>query len=299
MGKRYVSQARKILLKKNLEIRHNSEWYKKMRTDEFLNIASRFTIDQLLEREMFIRRREVGDPVYVHEFLYPLLQGYDSVMLKSDLTIVGTDQIFNEVRGRDLQRFYGQEPQDIIATKLLIGVDGERKMSQSLGNDIRFGDSPKEMFGKVMSLPDKLVVHYFTLVTLIPLAEVAGLEKEITRGAITFLEAKKRLGEELVTLYHSAASAKAAREEFERVFSKKEAPKDVQKIGVPYASAPLLTIVSDSGLVSSNTEAKRLIAGGAVEVDGKKVLDASQEILVDTSLTLRVGKHRFVRIVRY
>lgn len=297
IAKDYLDQAGLILDRQRLEIRRNGEWYDKMSAEELLRLMSRFTTDQLLERDMFVERKKAGKPIFSHEIVYPVLQAYDSVMLKSDLTVVGTDQLFNEARGRDLQRYFNQEPQDIIATELLVGTDGQRKMSQSLGNHIAFRDPPLEKFGKVMSIPDNLVVHYYTLATRIGLAKIREVETALKSGSLHPRDAKLDLAETIVSLYHSTEEAKKVREEFVRVFSDGELPRDLPTIVIKKTKVALVALLVEAKLAPSKSEARRLVGGGAVEVDGVVKSDPDEIIDLKKPLVLRVGKKRFARIV--
>ncbi len=294
----YINQISKILNIKDLEIRTNSEWYDKMSAEELLRLMSHFTLGQVEERDMFRERKKKGLPTQLHETIYPILQGYDSVMLKSDLTVIGTDQIFNENFGRDLQKKHGQEPQSIVAIDLLVGLDGSRKMGKSLNNYISINEKPKEQFGKIMSLPDELIIDYFTLATRVPLTEVKEMSQALAQKQANPRDLKLRLAEEIVTFYHSPAEAKVARKNFINTFSKKNAPTDPEIVKIGRSETSLLDLVVKSGLAASKSEARRLVEDGAVDVDGVAVKSPSEIVKIKPEgIILKVGKHRFVKVI--
>jgi tyrosyl-tRNA synthetase len=297
MAEQYLDQACMILDRSHLEIRYNSEWYDKMSAEDLLRLISTFTVDQMLERDMFVERRAHKRPIGMHEPVYPILQGYDSVMLKSDLTVIGQDQLFNEARGRDLQKAHGQEPQDIIATALLVGTDGERKMSQSLNNAILFKDPASEKFGKIMSVPDSRIVQYFTLATNVPTAEIREIQKGLEQKTLHPRDAKLKLARRIVELYHSPEEAEKAEQGFIETFSEGKLPHDIPEIVLPGTSFSLLETVVASGLATSKSEARRLIRAGAVEVN-EMVRKNPDERVEQGEILLRVGKHRFIKIKR-
>lgn len=262
----YIDQIGKILDKKKLEIRRNGEWYDKMSAEELLRIMSRFTVSRMLERDMFVKRRKAGEEIGLHEPVYPVLQAYDSVMLKSDFTVVGTDQTFNELQARPLQESYGQKPQQVMSLQILLGTDGKEKMSKTLGNDIKITLAPEDMFGKLMSIPDSAMAQYAELLTDLPTADFV---KPKDPRAV-----KVRLAMEIVAWLHGDASAKKAAEQFENVFVKKEAPKDIlsKKIEGAKTTTDMVALLFDV----SKSEARRLILQNAIECDGSKVTDPTQ-----------------------
>src|SRR3989344_4114793 len=223
-ARRFLEQAAKILINKPnlLEVRRNSEWYDKMKTDEFLGLLKKVTHAQLIERDMFQNRIKNNEEIHEHEIIYPVLQAYDSVMIKSDLTIIGTDQLFNELLGRRYQEIFGQKPQTIITTSITPGLDGKEKMSKSLGNFVAISDLPKEKFGKIMTIPDNLIESYLKVYTRLSFQEISEIVKQKPN------EAKKRLAYEIVNIYHREKKAKNAKESFEKIFSKREAPEDLK-----------------------------------------------------------------------
>ncbi len=292
LAKNYLKQVGKILDLKKTEIRYNSEWYGKMKADELLLLMSNFTTARMLERDMFQERIEKGIETGLHEPVYPVLQAYDSVMLKSDLTVCGTDQLFNELKARELQQKFNQPGQEIIATKLLIGTDGKQKMSQSLGNYIGFEDSPNEQFGKIMSIPDNLIFEYFELVTRVPLIEIEKLRKLKTNPK----NLKSKLAKEIVRMYHGEKEAGKAEKEFNKVFKNKELPSDIPEIKIKEAKLDILDLLLKTKLVSSKTEARRLIEQGAVRIDSKIQKDWQAEITINPCLIIQIGKRRFAKI---
>jgi len=285
--KTYLSQAAKIINIKKAEIRHNSEWYKKDFTALLMDLTSRITVARVLERDDFQKRIKVGSDIQMQEIMYPLLQGYDSVMLKADVELGGTDQKFNLLMGRKVQKKYNQPEQDILTTVLLEGTDGEKKMSKSYGNYIALLDTPEDMFGKVMSIPDTLIKKYFEFATDVQNTEV---EKIIADP----MKAKKRLAREIVTLYHSAKAAKEAEENFIKVFSRKEAPDEVKSYKVK--SRKFLEILEETDLVSSKSEARRVIEQGGVKIDNEVIKDINFNLSSGEHL-IQKGKRFFVRVI--
>lgn len=286
-AKNYKKQLGKILDISKVEFRYNSEWYDKMSLDELLRIAGNFTVHQMLERDMFKQRIKEKKAILIPELIYPILQGYDSVVVKSDATVIGIDQLFNEMQGRMLQQAFGQSPQAIIAVPLLIGLDGQQKMSQSIGNYVGFEDEPKEMYGKIMSLPDKLLQDYFLLTTRIAQSEI---EKILQKKPI---DAKKRLAFEIVKIYHSEKQALEAEKFFEEVFQKKELPKGL--VPVKAEKGSLLLDILSSEKIASKSELRRLFSQGAIEVNGRRIKD-NRFILKESSI-VKIGKKKFLNIV--
>ena len=297
-SKNYIKQISRILDVRKLEIRTNSEWYDKMSAEDILKLMSQITVEQMLERDMFQERQKKSEPIQLHEIVYPVLQGYDSVMLKSDLTVIGTDQVFNENVGRDLQKKYGQDPQDIVAIDILIGTDGASKMGKSLNNYVALTESPTEQFGKIMSIPDSQIIPYFTLATRVDFSKVKEMARALSTNSVNPMELKLDLAQEIVRMYHSEKDAISARENFRKTFSKKEAPEEIKSVRINKDSAALIDLVVSSGLVNSKTEARRLIQGGAVDVDSETKKSPDEMISLDKELVLKIGKHRFVKITK-
>lgn len=295
LAKDYIKQLGSILDIKKTEIRYNSEWYDKMSAEELLQLMSHFTSQQLLERDMFQERMKKNQEIGLHEPVYPVLQGYDSVMLRSDLTVIGNDQTFNELKGRDLQKDFGQEPQDIISMKMLVGTDGKVKMSQSLGNYIGMTEGARDQYGKVMSIPDESLIHYFELTTKISEKEIKKIEADLKKGSNP-RDIKMRLAREIVTMYHSKEEAEQAEEAFVKQFSKRELPEEIKEFKFSGGERKLYDILVDCGLVDSKSEARRLIDQNAVKVDGAVIGDREAIIGLKTGMVIQVGKRRYGKI---
>jgi tyrosyl-tRNA synthetase len=299
-AKTYQAQIYKILDPAKTRIAFNSEWMSKMTAEEMIQLAAKHTVARMLEREDFKKRYQAELPISIHEFLYPLIQGYDSVMLKADVELGGTDQKFNLLVGRELQKEYGQEPQSLVLMPLLEGLDGVNKMSKSLGNYIGINEPAKDIFGKVMSVSDALMHRYYELVSSTSLADLQQVKADIASGALHPMEVKKRLAAELADRFCGPGEGAKARAEFEKVFSKKDMPDDMPEY--ESANAKLVTILSETGMVSSNSEARRLIKAGAVEVDKEKVTDIDYELPAGASTVIsqphiiKVGKKKFARV---
>lgn len=300
LAQNYLRQVGKILNLKKAEIRYNSEWYNKMKADELLILMSKFTTARMLERDMFQQRMKKGLEIGLHEPVYPVLQAYDSVMLKSDLTVCGIDQLFNEIKARELQEKFGQDPQNIIATKILLGLNGKEKMSQSLGNYIGIEEGAEEQYGKIMSIPDKLIFDYFELVTRLSLKELSSFKESRANPR----DLKASLAREIVTMYHSKIAAERAAKEFERIFKEKKLPTNIPRVkikGLPRfqrgAKLKILDLLVRAKFVSSKSEAKRLILQGAVKIDGKKQTDWQKIIEIKKGLIVQVGKRRFAKLI--
>ena len=294
-AKTYFKQAGKILdtAEDKLEIRYNSEWLEKLTAMEIIQLVAKKTVAQMLQRDSFKKRLQADEDVYMHEFLYPLMQGYDSVMIKSDVELGGTDQTFNNLVGRDIQRAYGQQPQVVITMPILVGLDGKEKMSKSKGNYIGVTDEPNDMFGKVMSISDEMMENYFTLLTDLPdekIAELVNSDKTHPK------EAKVLLGKTIVAQFYNETAAQIAAAEFEKVFAKKQLPDEIPEIEI--ASEPIMAskLLVACKLVSSGGEAKRMIKQSAVSIDGSKVNDPNAEITPTNGMIIQVGKRRFAKL---
>lgn len=293
----YREQVFRILDKDKTQIRFNSEWLGKLDVYQFLDLSAKYTVARMLERDDFCNRHKEGKPITILEFLYPLMQAYDSVALEADIEMGGTDQKFNLLLGRKIQEEYGLEPQVVCMMPLLVGVDGVEKMSKSLGNHIGIFDPPDEMFGKTMSISDDLIMAYFRLCTLVPNSELAEIEKQLSDG-VNPRDIKCRLAKEIVKLYYADAEADQAEKEFERVFCAHEVPSDVSEYHpMEWGSRIWLPkLLVSVGLSSSNGEGRRLISQGGVRIDGEKVTDPNIEISLEEPFILQVGKRRFVKI---
>lgn len=291
----YLDQVGRILDVSKTEVRKNSEWFSGMNFSDILQIAAKFTVAQILERDDFEKRLKSGSDIGIHETLYPIMQAFDSVMLKADVELGGTDQKFNMLAGRSLQRKMGQEPQDVITTKLLVGLDGKEKMSKSLDNYIGVTESPDQQFGKIMSIPDELIIPYLNLVTDVPKEEIANIESAMKDGANP-KEFKERLGREIVTMFHSGSEAVRAEENFKRVFRGKEQPDEMTTINLPAGSHRVVDLLARTGVSGSFSQSRRLIEQGGVSIDSAKISDPLAMISVYDGMVVRVGKYNFFQV---
>jgi tyrosyl-tRNA synthetase len=301
----YAEQAFKVLDRDRTVIRNNAEWLSKLSFQELIEIASSFTVGQFLQRDNFAKRRERGDPIYVHEFFYAFMQAYDAVALKTDVQIGATEQLFNLMAGRTLQRAHGQRPQIAICMPILVGTDGHLRMSKSQGNYIALNDPPAEMYGKVMSLPDDVMIDYFTLATGVPGEEIEEMRRQIAAGGVGAMDVKRRLAREIVSDIHGAEEAQEA----ERVFDARHRDARVEAVSADAnadALSPTISVeqVERLGLlktllvvrvVPSKSEGRRLLQQGAIDVDGQPITSFDVELKVGS--LIRVGKHQFLRIV--
>ncbi len=294
----YQKQFFKILDKTRTEVHYNGEWFARMDFKSILELASKFTVARILERDDFEKRFKSNTPISIHEFLYPLMQAYDSVAIKADVEIGATEQKFNLLTGREIQQDYGIEPQVVLTLPVLVGLDGHQRMSKSIGNYIGIDEPPNEIFGKVMSIPDSLIYSYFELATDVPETRLAEIKAILEAGRTNPMDIKKELGETLVREYYDAGDAKDAREEFERVFSRKETPEDVPEFDASdYGGRVwIVQLLEDGGLVNSRGEARRLIRGGGVSIDGDKVSDENLEFELKDGSLIKAGKRRFLKI---
>ncbi|WP_370306474.1 tyrosine--tRNA ligase [Sinimarinibacterium flocculans] len=293
----YTEQVFKILDPERTTIEFNSRWLDSLGTEGIIRIAAQHTVARMLERDDFAKRYAGGQPIAIHEFLYPLLQGYDSVALKADVELGGTDQKFNLLVGRHLQQAFGQKPQCIMTVPILEGLDGVQKMSKSLGNYIGVNDAPSEMFGKLMSISDTLMWRYYDLLSFEPLSVVKGLRDSIDAGANP-RDIKMRLGVEIVARFHGAASAEAARSAFIAQFSKGALPDDIPelRIAVPAEGIAVARLLREAGLVGSNAEGGRMIDQRAVRLDHERVADRALALKAGATHLLQVGSRRYARV---
>lgn len=292
----YKDQAAKILDFSNVKEVYNGDWHRKLGFADVVALASNFTVQQMLERDMFERRINEGKPIGLHEFLYPLMQGYDSVVLDVDCELGGNDQYFNMLAGRTLQAAFGKREKFVLTTKLIEGTDG-RKMSKTFNNCIYLTDEPNEMYGKVMSIKDELIILYMECTTDIPMEEVVQAEKDLAAG-VNPRDIKMRLAREIVTLYHSEEAARIAEEAFVQQFTNKEAPDDIPEYRVEQGTYDLVQLLHDAALDPSKSQIRRNVQQGGVKVDGEKVTDIAKTItLSDTPIVIQMGKRRFVKII--
>ena len=293
----YKEQVFKILDAEKTIVDFNSRWGTELGAEGMIRLASRYTVARMLERDDFSNRYRGGQPISIHEFLYPLMQGYDSVKLEADVELGGTDQKFNLLVGRELQKQYGQRPQTVLTMPLLEGLDGVQKMSKSLNNTVGITDPPGEMFGKLMSISDELMWRYFELLSFRPLDEVRDLRAQVT-GGMNPRDAKFQLAGEIVQRFHSRKAAKDAQTEFVNRFQKGQVPVDMQDLAIDNAgdAMPLANLIKAAGFAASTSEALRLVTQGAVRLDGQRVSDKNLKVEVGRRQVLQVGKRRFAGV---
>ncbi len=301
-AKTYREQIFKILDPEKTKVVFNSQWLAPLTFADVITLAAKYTVARMLERDDFAKRFANEQPISIHEFFYPLMQGYDSVALKADVELGGTDQKFNLLMGRHLQKEYGQEPQIALMMPILEGLDGVQKMSKSLGNYIGITESPREMYGKTMSIADELMVRYFELVTAVPLEEIREIDNGLKAGKLHPRDIKMRLAREIVTMYHGEQEAVKAEEEFKNIFQKKELPDEIPEYRLDLSQLengeiwlPKLMLLA--GMVSSSSEGRRLVAQGGVKVDDQKFADPGANIKPVDGMIIKAGKRKFVKIV--
>jgi len=293
----YQDQIFKILDKDKTQVMFNSQWMGEMSSADMIKLAASSTVARMLERDDFSKRYKGGQSIAIHEFLYPLIQGYDSVAMKADVELGGTDQKFNLLMGRQLQEQHGQKPQCVLTMPILEGLDGVQKMSKSLNNYIGIDDAPKDMFGKIMSISDDLMWRYFELLSFRPMAEIEGFKHEIAQGKnprdIKFL-----LAEEIIARFHSEEEATGAREGFIAQFAKNRIPDDIPELNfdAPAEGYAIANLLKDAGLCSSTSDAMRMIQQGAAKIDGEKIADKTVKIQAGTKAIFQVGKRKFAKI---
>jgi tyrosyl-tRNA synthetase len=291
----YKSQVFKLLDESKTIIRFNSEWFEKINIYQFLELTSHYTVARILERDDFSKRFKSQTPIAMLEFLYPLIQGYDSVALKSDVEIGGTDQKFNFLVGRTLQEHYGQEAQIVLTMPVLEGTDGVQKMSKSLDNYIGVCDSPRDIFGRTMSIPDNMISRWYELATDLPLQELRNIQKELEEDSVNPVSLKRRLGRELVRIYHDLESAENAEKEFDEIFRSKGIPDNIPEVEVS-EDIVLIDLLIQESMTRSKGEGRKLIRGGAISIDGEKISDEMFTLTSESSCVLKVGKRRFLKV---
>jgi len=293
--KTYKQQAAKILDFSKAKIVYNGDWLSKLKFTDIVKLAQNFTVQQMIERDLYQKRLNENKPIGLHEFLYPLMQGYDSVQLEVDLEIGGNDQLFNMMAGRTLLKIYKNKAKHVLTTPLIEGLDG-RKMSKSYGNTVDITDEPNDMFGKIMSLNDDLIVKYFELCTDVPMNEIEKIKKDLGTDANP-RDAKARLAREIVALYHGERAAQAAEKEFANIFQKHAKPSDMEEQKLAKKEWQLDSLLAALKLASSKSEAQRLISQGAVKVDDKVLIDWRAKVKIKSGTVVQVGKRKFVKIV--
>ena len=296
-AKTYEQQFFKILDPEKTEIRYNGEWFSRMSFAEVMELASKFTVARMLERDDFAKRYAAQQPISIHEFFYPLMQGYDSVMVQADVEIGATEQKFNLVIGRQIQKEYGQEPQVVLTLPVLEGIDGVQRMSKSLGNYIGIDEAPEEMFGKTMRIPDKLIYPYFELVTDVSLEELEEIKVQLQDPSVNPVTLKRRLARKIVSMYHGEEAAARAEAHFDLIHKQHQVPEDIPEYRLTDRPHRLIDVMVDAGLAKSSGEARRLIRQGAVKLDGETVRDELMEIGVDGEKILKVGKRKFLKLI--
>ena len=298
----YATQVFKVLDPEKTDVVYNSSWFNKLTPADFIRLTAQYTVARMLERDDFTKRYKGNIPISIHEFLYPLCQGYDSVYLQSDIELGGTDQKFNLLVGRELQKSYGRtEQQCVVTVPILEGLDGVQKMSKSLDNYIAVVDSPKEMFGKTMRVSDELMIRYYELLTDVTPKELSRLKEDLQSGIQHPRDVKVNLAKILISRFHSSSAAQAAEDEFNRIFVQKGLPDEVPEFGFKASPEPIwiCALMKEAGLTSSTSEARRLIQGRAVEVDGSKIEDEQTkiELKAGKNFVLKAGKKKFMKVV--
>jgi len=296
-AKSYQEQIFKILDPEKTEIRFNSEWCGKMKFDDVIRLSAHVTVAQMLARDDFSKRYAANQPISIVEFLYPLVQAYDSVMVEADLELGGTDQLFNLLLGRELQKVMGQEPQCVMTLPLIEGLDGVQKMSKSLNNYVGVDEPAREMYGKLMSVPDELMWKYFEYILCWPKEKVQETHAKVASGELHPRAVKDMLGQAVVERFIGEEAARAASEEFIRIFAQKELPDDIPEVAVPAEEIGLLNLMVQAGLAKSNGEARRLVKQGAVKINDEKISDERAQIVPEDGMIIRSGKRGFVKVV--
>ena len=303
-AKTYMNQAFKILDESKTKVIRNSEWFENLKFSEVLNITSRFTIARMLERDDFKKRFSSNQPITIMEFLYPLMQAYDSVAIEADIELGGTDQKFNLLMGRELQKEYGQKPQIAITMPILVGLDGVKKMSKSLGNYVGVNENPNEIFGKIMSIPDNIMIDYFTLLTKLTKEEIEKIKDDIENERLNPSIAKRKLASLIIENLYDINSAKNAEDNFNKIFKDKSIPDEINefilfKKDYPSNKIKIINLLSESKLCSSNSEARRVIEQGGIKINNKKINDINLELSLDeiNSAIIQRGKRNFIKII--
>ncbi len=294
----YIEQASKILDKEKTKIVYNSDWLGKMTFEDVIKLSSKYTVARMLERDDFTKRFKGGIPISMHEILYPLAQAMDSVAIKSDVELGGTDQKFNLLVGRDIQREYGMEPQVILTMPILVGTDGVEKMSKSYDNYIGLNDEPKNIFGKTLSIPDELIYVYFELATDVPLDELEQIKNKLEDENINPRDIKRDLAKKIVAMYYDLKQAEAAQDEFDKIFVKKEIPENIDSYEFNSGTEiGIIDLILEVGFAPTKGEARRLVQQGGVPIDGNKITEIQSSIKIENELVLKVGKRKFMKLL--
>ena len=297
-AEKYMDQLYMILDREKTEVRWQSEWFKKMSLEDVINMMSKFTLAQFMAHETFRRRYEKGLPLSLHELLYPLLQAYDSVAIEADVELGATEQKFNILAGRELQKILGMEQQIAVLSPILFGINGKEKMSKSLNNYIAVFDTPEDKYGKVMSIPDSVILHYFKYATNVQPEQISKMEQHLKDNSINPMMIKQTLASLIVEMYHGRGAAQKAEKHFHKVFAKKEIPDEITTYKTDKDEIWIVKLLSETGLVKSNGEARRMIQQGAVSINGKKIDDLELNLQVEDGFIIKVGKRRFCKIIK-
>jgi tyrosyl-tRNA synthetase len=297
-GESYFNQATKILDREITKMVYNSEWLSKMNFEDVIKLASKYTVARMIERDDFEKRFKANKPISIHEFLYPLAQAMDSVAIKSDVELGGTDQKFNLLVGRDIQREYGVEPQCILTMPLIVGTDGVDKMSKSYDNYIGISDSPKDMYGRTLSIPDDIIYLYYDLATDTSKEELTEIKQQLDDSNVNPRDIKRKLARTFIAMYHNKEEAIKAEEEFDKVFIKKEVPDDIPEIKLNDKELSILELILKVKFAPSKGEAKRLVTQGGVSINGEKMTDINSIIQIENGKILKVGKRKFVKLIK-
>jgi tyrosyl-tRNA synthetase len=292
----YADQAFRVLDRERTHVRRNGDWLSKLRLSDAIELASQFTVQQFLAQERLAKRHAAGQPIWMHEMLYALMQGYDAVAMRADVQVGGTEQLFNLMAGRKLQEHYGQRSQVVLTLPILVGTDGHMRMSKTTGNVIGIDEPPDEMYGKVMSLPDHVMLDYYRLVTRFRPDEIAAVEAGLVDGTLHPMKAKMQLAHEIVSRYHGEETAARAERGFQRVFQRGELPAEISVYRPGRSRANVVDLLVEAGLAPSKSQARRLIDQGGVKIDGEPVNDIDLTIKVEDGIVVQVGKRRFVQL---
>ena len=297
-GESYIEQASKILNREKTKIVYNSEWLGKMSFEDVIKLASKYTVARMIERDDFTKRFKAGEPISLHEFLYPLAQAMDSVAIESDVELGGTDQKFNLLVGRDIQREFGLEPQVILTMPLLVGTDGVEKMSKSYDNYIGISDEPSQIFGRTLSIPDNLIYNYFELATNVSNQKLGEVKTQLENGSVNPRDLKRELARTIVTMYHNLEAAETAQQEFDNIFINKGLPDEIEEFTVGNnKEINILDLIVLVNFAPSKGEARRLVQQGGVSIDGDKISDVQQVVSVKSGMVLKVGKRKFIKLI--
>jgi tyrosyl-tRNA synthetase len=295
-GESYFNQATKILDREKTNMVYNSEWLSKMNFEDVIKLASKYTVARMIERDDFEKRFKANKPISIHEFLYPLAQAMDSVAIKSDVELGGTDQKFNLLVGRDIQREYGVEPQCILTMPLIVGTDGVDKMSKSYDNYIGISDSPKDMYGRTLSIPDDIIYLYYDLATDTSKEDLTEIKQQLDDSKVNPRDIKRRLARVFIAMYHNEEEAIKAEEEFDKVFIKKEVPDDIPELKLNDKELSILDLILKVKFAPSKGEAKRLVTQGGVSINGAKIFEINSIIQIENGMILKVGKRKFIKL---